>query len=183
MTSPAGRPADDLVARLYHELRAVAHAQLRGERTGHTLCTTALVNEAYLRLAPQESLRGVDRTRFLAAASLTMRRLLVEHARRRNRLRRGGGAVPVPLDDVAALLSDEQAGELEALDDALDRLAALSPRGSAVVQHRFFGGLTLEETATALGVSTKTVQRDWTVALAWLRKEVARDLELFVQPD
>jgi len=177
--SPAG---DDLVARLYGELRLLAHAQLRRERTGHTLGTTALVNEAYLRLARQTGLREADRARFLAAASTTMRRLLVEHARRRRRLKRGAGTVAVPLDALAATLADEltdrQADELVALDDALERLAAVHPRGSLVVQHRFFVGFSLAETAEALGVSVKTVQRDWLVARAWLRKEVARELDL-----
>lgn len=172
------RPADHLVALLYGELRGLARAQLRRERVGHTLGTTALVNEAYLRLAGQAALESVDRARFFAIASTTMRRILVDHARKRTRLKRGAGDVPVALDGAEGLLSEHEADELLALDDALDRLAAVNPRGSAVVQHRFFGGLTLDETAELLGLSTKTVQRDWLVARAWLRKEVARDLDI-----
>jgi len=105
-----------------------------------------------------------------------MRRVLVDHARARHRLKRGEDAEAVPLDDVEWSLSDDEVEELVALDDALIRLEQLNPRGSDVVQHRFFGGLTLEETADVLGVSSKTVQRDWLVARAWLRKEVAMDL-------
>ena len=105
-----------------------------------------------------------------------MRRVLVDHARRRGRIKRGADAGAVPLDDVEEVLSDAEAEELVALDDALTRLEAINPRGCDVVQHRFFGGLTLDETAALLGVSTKTVQRDWLAARAWLRKEVAHDL-------
>jgi RNA polymerase sigma factor (TIGR02999 family) len=179
MNSPSPASADELVSRLYDELRALAHVHLRRERTGHTLDTTALVNEAYLRLAPQAGLAGLDRTQFFAAASNTMRRVLVDHARKRKRQKRGGGEPPARLEDVEAFLSEEEAEELIVLDQALDRLEAANPRGSAVVQHRFFAGLSLEETAELLGVSTKTVQRDWLAARAWLRKEVARDLGLF----
>jgi RNA polymerase sigma factor (TIGR02999 family) len=186
MAEIADRPADQLVARMYDELRVLAHAHLRRERPGHTLGTTALVNEAYLRLAGQTALSPADRTRFFGVASNTMRRVLVDHARRRTRVKRGAGEAFVPLDDAdgalaagaaaEALLSEQEADELLALDEALDRLAAANPRGSLVVQHRFFGGLTLDETAEVLGVSAKTVQRDWLVARAWLRKEVAGDL-------
>lgn len=174
-------PADELVARLYDELRALAHAHLRHERTGHTLGTTGLVNEAYLRLAPQSELGLLDRPRFFAVASNTMRRVLVDYARKRKRIKRGGGDTPVQLEEVEHLLSEEEAEELLALDQALNRLEAVSPRGCAVVHHRFFAGLSLEETAEVLGVSSKTVQRDWLTARAWLRKEVARDLGLLSQ--
>jgi RNA polymerase sigma factor (TIGR02999 family) len=178
MSEIADRSADDLVARMYDELRALARAHLRRERVGHTLETGALINEAYLRLAGQTALGPLDRTRFFGVASNAMRRVLVDHARRRARLKRGAAEAPVALDEADALLSTREADELLVLDDALDRLAACSPRGGAVVQHRFFGGLTLEETAEVLGVSTKTVQRDWLAARAWLRKEIARDLDL-----
>jgi RNA polymerase sigma factor (TIGR02999 family) len=176
--------ADQLAAQLYGELRALAHSQLRRERTGHTLGTTALVHEAYLRLGHGPAFGTDDRTRFFGAASTAMRRVLVDHARHRLRLKRGAGADAVQLDDVAeladsALLTDTEADELLTLDDALDRLAQVNPRGSAVVQHRFFAGLSLEETAEVLGVSAKTVQRDWMVARAWLRKEIAGETSLF----
>jgi RNA polymerase sigma factor (TIGR02999 family) len=169
---------DALVARHYDELRRLAHAYLARERTGHTLQTTGLVNEAYLRLASLTGLDIDERTHFFAVMSTTMRRVLVDGARRRRRAKRGGAAEVVPLDDVEERLSDAEAEELVVLDDALTRLERINPRGSEVVQHRFFGGLSLEETASVLGISTKTVQRDWLAARAWLRKEVARDLGL-----
>jgi len=172
------RPVDELVPQLYEELRRLARAHLRRERPGHTLGTTALVHEAYVRLAGQAGLSADDRTRFFAIASNTMRRVLVDYARERRRIKRGGGAAAVPLDDVEPFLSEEEADELLALDDALDRLATLDPRAASVVQHRFFGGFTLDETASLLDVSLKTVQRDWLAASAWLRKEVALDLGL-----
>jgi RNA polymerase sigma-70 factor, ECF subfamily len=173
------RPADELVPRLYEELRALARVHLRREhRRDHTLGTTGLVHEAWLRLASQHGLQREDTGRFFAAASNTMRRVLVDHARTRRRAKRGGGEVAVPLDDVESFLTDDEAEELVALDDALERLARVNPRAGQVVLHRFFGGFSLEETAELLGVSTKTVQRDWMAASAWLRKEVARDLGL-----
>jgi RNA polymerase sigma factor (TIGR02999 family) len=178
MSRPGGISAAELVATHYEELRGLAHALMRRERPGHTLDTTGLVNEAYLRLAGQAGLDDQERTRFFAIATNTMRRILVDHARSRGRQKRGGGATAVPLDDVAAWLTDVEAEELLALDDALARLERANPRGSEVVTYRFFGGLTLEETARLLGVSTKTIQREWLAARAWLRKEVARDLGL-----
>lgn len=176
---PQARPApvDRMVAGLYDELRGLARAHLRRERPGHTLNTTGLLHEAYLRLAGQHGLADADRARFFAAASNTMRRVLVDYARRRKRAKRGGGGIPVPLDDLEEFLSDEEATELLALDGAIDRLEVVHPRGAEVVKHRYFGGLSQEETAELLGVSSKTVQRDWLVARAWLRREVARDLD------
>jgi RNA polymerase sigma factor (TIGR02999 family) len=169
-------PVDALVARHYDELRLMAHAHLRRERSGNTLQTTGLVNEAYLRLAGVAGLEADDKTRFFAIASTTMRRVLVDAARRRHRQKRGADAQSVRLDDVEDILSEAEAEELIALDDALTRLEQFNPRGSEVIQYRFFGGLTLEETASLLGLSPKTVHRDWLAARAWLRKEVARDL-------
>lgn len=170
------RTADALVPLVYNELRRLARRHLRTERPSHTLRTTALVHEVYLRLAEQHNLAGDERTQFFAAASTTMRRVLVDYARRHNRLKRGGGEEHVTLDEVAELLTDEDCAELVALDDALDRLTTMNPRAATVVQNRFFGGLSLDETADMLGVSAKTVQRDWIAARAWLRKEVAHDL-------
>jgi RNA polymerase sigma factor (TIGR02999 family) len=172
------RPVDQLVPQLYDELRRLARAHLRRERPGHTLGTTALVHEAYVRLAGQTELSVDDRTRFFAIASNTMRRVLVDYARERRRLKRGGGAAAVSLEEVEPFLSEDEAEELIALDDALERLTTLNPRAASVVQHRYFGGFTLEETASLLEVSLKTVQRDWLVASTWLRKEVALDLGL-----
>jgi RNA polymerase sigma factor (TIGR02999 family) len=170
------RALDCLVPILYEDLRQIARKQLRAERREHTLGATALVNEAYLRLAAQERLNAADRTTFFAIAGRTMRRVLVDYARTRKRLKRGGGEAPIPLAEAESFLSVEEADEVLALNDALDRLAAVNERGALVVQHRFFAGLTLEETAELLGVSSKTVQRDWLAARAWLRKEVHRDI-------
>lgn len=167
---------DELVPRLYHELRRVAGGKLRGERRNLTLSATALVNEAYLKLRQQRKIDSSGRTHFLAVAGNTMRRILVDHARARRRAKRGGGEKPIPLEDMEPFLSDSEAEEMIALDEALDRLAEIHPRGAEVVSHRFFTGLTLEESAEVLEVSSKTVQRDWLAARAWLRKEVAQDL-------
>jgi RNA polymerase sigma factor (TIGR02999 family) len=173
MSLDSGQPQfSALVERLYAELRAVARAQLRHEREGHTLSTTGLVHEAWLRLAPQHALAPADTRELLGIASATMRRVLVDYARHRRRLKRGGGAIAITLGDAAEGLEVHDADELIALDDALDRLAELHPRARDVVVHRFFGGRSLEETAELLGVSTKTIQRDWLAARAWLRKEM-----------
>ncbi len=167
---------DRVMHLLYDELRDLARRRLRAERADHTLGATALVNEAYLRLARQHSLDVASRTQFFIVAAKTMRRILVDYARKRKRVKRGGDLERVPLDDDLPFLSDQAADELLALEDALERLAAANPRAAEVVEHRFFSGLTVDEIAAARGVSSKTVQRDWVVARAWLRKEVARDL-------
>lgn len=167
---------DRVMHLLYDELRALARNRLRAERADHTLGATALVNEAYLRLARQHSLDVASRTQFFIVAAKTMRRILVDYARKRRRVKRGGDLERVPLDDDLPFLTDQAADELLALEDALERLAAANPRAAEVVEHRFFSGLTVDEIAAARGVSSKTVQRDWVVARAWLRKEVARDL-------
>lgn len=161
-----------LVPLLYAELHALARRQLRDERTDHTLNPTALVNEAYLKLVQQREVRAEDRGQFLAVAATTMRRLLVDYARARKRIKRGGGVGAVPLDDVLPYLSEHEVAEVLALDEALTRLETIDPRASQVVHHRFFAGLSLEETAEVLSVSSKTVQRSWAAARAWLRKEV-----------
>lgn len=171
-------PAADLIARHYEELRSIARRLLRRERVGHTLDTAGLVNEAWLRLAAQSLLTEPERARFFAIAVTTMRRILVDHARARLRHKRGAGATTIPLDDAELLLTTEEADHLVVLDEALERLESVSPRSAEVVRYRFFGGLSLEETATLLGVSAKTVQRDWLAARAWLRKEVAQALDL-----
>lgn len=179
MTATSNPPVLDVfVPQLYDELRAMAHCHLRGERRPHTLGTTALVHEAWLRLSAQYGLPREDVPRFFAAASNTMRRVLVDHARRRHRLKRGAGGEQVSLEEAeeSLFLSESEADELVALDDALERLGRVSARGVEVIQHRFFGGLSVEETAQLLDVSTKTVQREWVSARAWLRKEIARDL-------
>lgn len=177
MSRDEGTAADILIARHYDDLRMLAHCRLRREHEGDTLETTGLLSEAYLRVSGVADLAADERTRFFALMSTAMRRVLVDRARRRHRLKRGGGSEVVGLDDESDIaLTDAEAEELLVLDDALTRLGAVNPRGSEVVQHRFFGGLSETETASVLGVSAKTVQRDWRAALAWLRKEVARDL-------
>lgn len=165
---------DHLVPLLYAELRGLARRRLRSERPGHTLSTTALVHEAYLRLLKERRIGARDRGEFLAIAATVMRRLLVDSARTRLRLKRGGGDRPVPLDDIEPWLTHEEAGEAVALDDALIRLAELEPRAAKVVELRFFGGLTLDEIGERLGVSPRTAQRDWVTARAWLRKEIGQ---------
>lgn len=166
---------EQLMPLLYDELRAMARQHLRRERAGHTLTPTALVNEVYLKLVGQHQIDATHRTQFLAVAGQTMRRILVDYARARKRLKRGGGQAPLPLDE-SVFLTESEADEVLALDEAVTRLARLDPRGGAVVQHRFFGGLTIDETAAVLGVSARTVKRDWLAARAWLRREVAREL-------
>lgn len=167
-----------LVPLLYDDLRRLARQRLRNERDSHTLDTTALVHEAYVRLAQHHHLPADDRGAFFAAASNTMRRVLVDYARARNAEKRGSGEKPLPLDSVAPFLSDRAATETLLVDQALSRLEAAVPRAARVFEQRLFGGLTVEEVATAMGLSTKTVQRDWEAARAWLRKEVGRDLAL-----
>ncbi len=165
---------ESLVPVVYHELRGVARRQLSRETPDHTLSPTALVHEAYLRLLQQHQMHVLDRNGLLAVVGLTMRRILVDHARSRTRQKRGGVARPVRLevDDDVALLSDLEADEVLAVDVALERLARLDDRARQVVEYRVFAGLTLQETADVLGISSKSVQRTWTTARAWLRKEL-----------
>jgi RNA polymerase sigma factor (TIGR02999 family) len=174
----AGDPGalDRLLPVVYDELRRLARARLRHEREGHTLGTTGLVHEAYLRLLDVERVRWHDRAHFLAMASTTMRRVLVDYAKARNALKRGGGVARVDLDSLPrdrgeALLSDEQAETVLDLDDALTRFEALAPRPARAVECRYFGGLSNEEAAAALDVSVATVERDLRYARAWLARE------------
>ncbi|MBT8403824.1 MAG: sigma-70 family RNA polymerase sigma factor [Gemmatimonadetes bacterium] len=168
--------ADLLLPLVYEELRRIAHRHMRGERTAHTLNTTALVHEAWIKLADQELTTWQNRLHFFGVASTAMRRILINHARDRTAAKRGGGAPHVSLDEVEPFLGEREAEELVALDEALDRLATFNPRGAAVVTHRFFGGLKHREIAELLGTSEVTVRRSWTVAKSWLRKEVRRRL-------
>jgi RNA polymerase sigma-70 factor, ECF subfamily len=161
-----------LMPLVYDELRRLARAQMRGERPGHTLQTTALVNELYLRLAAYGGARASERTRFFALASRLMRRALVEHARARVRRKRGGREQHRVALDEATLFAPARPRELLALDEALGRLAEIDPRKGRVVEMRFFAGLNNEEIAEALEVSVKTVTRDWQLAEAWLRREL-----------
>jgi len=163
---------EPLVALVYTDLRRVAGAMMRRERPSHTLQTTDLVHEAYLRLVTQREANWQNKGHFLAIASQAMRRILVEHARKRLTLKRGGRVEQVPLDEegMALPISDKQCNEVVALDDALERLEQLEPRQSKIIELRFFGGLTEEEIARVLGVSDRTVKRDWRVARAWLNR-------------
>ena len=171
---------DSLLPLVYGELRSIAHRQLRSESVGHTLSTTALVHEAYLKLKDQVRAEWVDREQFFAVAARVMRRILVDYARKHWALRRGGqGRRVVALDDAeqAGLLAvAERASELLALDEALERLIAMDARLGQVVECRFFGGLTEEETARVLGVSERTVSRDWSIARGWLHGELRHDV-------
>ena len=156
---------------VYDELRRLAHRQLRLENAGHTLDTNALVHEAYLRLVDQTQAQWRDRAHFLAVASTAMRRILVDHARRHRAAKRGGALRRVPLETLE-LPADERADLLVALDEALARLETLDGRQARVVECRFFGGLTEEETATALGIGLRTAKRDWAKARSWLYQEL-----------
>jgi RNA polymerase sigma-70 factor, ECF subfamily len=163
---------DRLTPLVYDELRRLAHRYMRNERGGHTLETTALVNEAYLRLAGQQRVEWQDRAHFFAVTAQVMRHVLIDHARRRHYAKRGGDqAQQVPLEEAHAMAA-ERAAELVALDEALEKLAQLDPRKGRVVELRYFGGLSLEETAAVLEISVMTVRRDWRAARAWLYKEM-----------
>ena len=155
------------------ELRRLARGYMRRERRDHTLQTTALVNEAFLRLTDARSVRWQDRAHFLAISARLMRRILVDHARTRRYAKRGGGAAKVSLDEALVVTSDPRP-DLVALDDALQALAAVDSRKGQVVEMRFFGGLSVEETAEALGVSPQTVMRDWRLAKVWLLRELGK---------
>ena len=170
----AGDPSalDRLLPLVRAELSRLARRHLGRERAHHTMQPSSLVQEAFLRLLPGARIEWQDRAHFFAVASNVMRHVLVDHARERLRQKRGGGAVHVPID-VAAVLSSDQIEEIVAIDVALQRLAAAGERKSRVFEMRFFGGLTVDETAEALGVAPNTVIRDWNFARAWLRRELS----------
>jgi RNA polymerase sigma factor (TIGR02999 family) len=166
---------DELLPLVHQELHRLAHYYLRRERAGHTLQTTALVNEAYLRLIDQRHVRWQNRAHFFGIAAQMMRRIIVDHARTQHYRKRGGDARKVPLDEATLAVAQERAADLLALDEALQRLAEIDPRKSRIVELRYFGGLSVEETAEVLQVSTITVMRDWSTAKAWLYKTVTSD--------
>jgi len=155
---------------VYDELHRLARHYMKGERPGHSLQTTALVNEAYMRLVDYERMQWQNRAHFFAVSAQLMRRILVEHARRHN-LKRGGGAPHVSLEETAVVGGDQDADMVE-LDDAMNALARIDPRKVQVVEMRFFGGLSVEETADVLKISPGTVKRDWRAARAWLYREL-----------
>lgn len=164
----AGRPdaSDELWAAVYGQLRQIAHRELRGDQ-GHTLSTTALVHEAYLKLVDPHRVSPESRTHFFALSCRAMRSILVDYARRRQAQKRGGAQQHVPLED-ALVAAESRADELVALDEALNRLATFAPRLVQVVECRYFGGLSVEETASVLGASVRTVEREWTRAKLYL---------------
>lgn len=159
---------DELMPVVHSELRRLARRYMARERPGHTLQTTALINEAYMRLVDLQGVEWQDRAHFFAVAAQIMRHILVDHARKYQSDKRGAGLQKVPLDEVD-IANQERAAELVTLDDALNELAALDPRQSQIVELRFFGGLTVEETAEVTGIAPITVMREWRTAKAWLR--------------
>jgi RNA polymerase sigma factor (TIGR02999 family) len=167
---------DRLTPLVYDELRRLAHRYMGRERPGHTLQTSALVNEVYLRLVDSSHVRWQNRVHFFAVSAQLMRRILVDFARGRNNLKRGGDVRRVSLDH-ALLVSHEHSTDLVALDDALKALASLDARQGQVVELRFFGGLSVEETAEVLHVSEGTVRRDWSLARAWLHRELNNEAD------
>ena len=164
---------DRVIPLVYDELHRLAHQHMRRERAGHLLQTSALINEAYLRLMEQPELNLENRTHFFGIAARLMRQILVDEARKRNSAKRGGDAIQVSLTEATNVVQ-EQAANVVALDDALKILEGIDGRQSEIVELRFFGGLSIEETAKVLSVSPGTVMRDWTFARAWLRNEMSR---------
>jgi len=165
--------ADRLMPLVHEELRRLAHQYMRREKPGHTLQTSALVNEAYVRLVDQSKIQWESRAHFFGIAARLMRQILVDQARRKNFAKRGGGAIRVSLDSANAI-AQEQSANVMALDEALKTLEQTDPRKSQIVELRFFGGMSIEETAEALKISPGTVMREWTFARAWLRNEMSR---------
>jgi RNA polymerase sigma factor (TIGR02999 family) len=163
---------EKLIPLVQPELHRLAHHYMSRERAGHTLQTTALLDEAYLRLVDNTKRSWQNRTHFVAAAAQLMRRIMVDHARERHSLKRGGGALKVTLDE-AALVTETRSEELLALDDALERLAIQDPRKSQIVELRYFGGLKVEEAAEFLKLSQRTVEREWNIAKAWLYRALS----------
>jgi len=165
---------DQLLPAVYDELHRMAARYLRRERPDHTLQPTALINEAYLRLVDKNSVTWENRAHFFGIAANVMRRILVDHARGHQAAKRGGSAIKVPLDEQLHGTPKQEEMDLVALDTALTRLATVDPEQSRLVELRYFGGLTIEETAQVMGISPATVKRSWTVARAWLRREISR---------
>lgn len=164
---------DQLMPLVYEELQRIARRHLRRESNTRTLQTTALVHEAYIKLIDQTRINWQNRAQFFGIAAEIMRRILIDNARRRLRGKRGGGAIKISLNDGSIDVSDERAAELVTLDEALKKLAAEEPQKAKLVELRYFGGLSIEETAEVLGIGTATVVRQWRIIKAWLYKEIA----------
>lgn len=167
---------DALLPVVYEELRHQAARYLRRERAGHTLQTTALIHEAYIKLIDQRNVHWQNRAHFFGIAAQAMRRILVDHARAKNRAKRGGSDIRVSFNE-ANLVGQQQDLDIEALDEALTRLSEIDEQQSRIVELRFFSGLTVEETAEVLGISPATVKRDWSMAKAWLHREISTEVE------
>ena len=167
---------DSLIPLVYRELRAIAGRYLSRESPSHTLQSTALVHEAYVRLIGQQRMRWQNRAQFFGIAAQMMRRILVDHARHQSRDKRGGPATKLSLDEAMATAEPQSDVDLLALDEALTSLALIDPRGARIIELRFFSGLTLEETAEVLSISAGTVKRDWSAARAWLYREMGQKL-------
>jgi len=167
---------DALLPLVYEELRKQAAGYLRRERVGHTLQTTALIHEAYLKLVDQKNVQWQNRAHFFGIAAQLMRRILVDHARTKKRAKRGGSDIRVSFND-ANLMGQTKDLDIVALDEALDRLAEIDQQQSRIVELRFFSGLTVEETAEVLAISPATVKRDWSMAKAWLHREISGEVE------
>lgn len=167
MSSGDQTAADGLLPIVYDELRRLAHGYMRNERSDHTLQATALVHEAYIQLVDWKNVSWQNRAHFFAAAAKLMRKILVDYAREKNALKRGGGVRTIALDEALSFPNRKEV-DLLVLDDALEELHQFDPQQSKIVELRFFGGLTIEETAHALGISDSTVKRDWQIAKAWL---------------
>ncbi len=163
---------DELLPYVYNELRRQASRYLRRERIGHTLQTTALIHEAYLKLIDQRTVNWQNRAHFFGIAAQAMRRILVDYAKARHREKRGGAGENLPLEEAALMMSGEKGVDLVALDEALSRLAEFDERQARIVELRYFSGLSIEETAEVLHISPATVKSDWNVAKAWLRHEI-----------
>jgi len=164
---------NEMAPLIYEELRRLARSYLRRERPGHTLQSTALVHEAYLRMVDQQNVSWQNRSHFYGVAAQMIRRILVDHARAKRTHKRGDGAVPLALDEARGAQASRDL-DLAALDDALAALAEIDSRQSRIVELRFFAGLSLDETAEVIGVSPATIKRDWTIARAWLKRELTR---------
>ncbi|HJX93061.1 MAG TPA: sigma-70 family RNA polymerase sigma factor [Pyrinomonadaceae bacterium] len=164
---------DELVSLVHGELHRIARRYMAKENPDHTLQTSALINEAYLRLINQQDIPWQNRAHFFAVAAQVMRHILVDHARKYSYAKRGGGARKIALDD-AMIRMDQKASEIVALDDALKTLAVIDPRKSQIIELRFFGGLSIEETAEVMKISSPTVQREWRSAKAWLKRELTK---------
>ncbi len=167
-----------LVPLVYNELRRIARRCLSGQRSDHTLQPTALVHEAYLRLVRYDSIDWRDRAHFFALAAQIMRQILVDHARKQTAAKRGGNAVTLVVNEASAVAKQQTSLDLLALDDALKQLASLDPRQSQIVELRFFGGLSIEETAEAVNISPATIKREWATARLWLLHEMNNGAEL-----